>query len=472
MNGQTLRFLVIGIIAVVGAVGWVVLSRTLFRHKLITAFLIQFYICEALILFVLEITAKSDKLWLVAIGNVGAIGIVTALVFYIEFRINTYIKEITETTDQLASGNTNLSVRSVERNNELGVLGRGINNFLVYLSGTISKIYSQNKEVENNTLTLRQIIEKIQVSISRINSSVDGVSQMFNKQDSSTREVSSHVDTIYKTLKAQNDNINKQSEHITTSASVIETLIGNIRAIANNLQQNTTECNTLSTNVETGRAELLKLKETVELLYNQSNIVFEANKVIHAIASQTNLLAMNAAIEAAHAGTAGSGFAVVANEIRQLAENSNQQSKIINENMKVLKDSIELAVKTTDTTNASFDTIFNSMNTVTKNEREMLQAMNKQSGSATQIINDVEGIKQITKGIQDNSGKIISESSVIQSEMQKLNNVNEDIRKSASDVIAEATESDKLMAQSINILKQNIASLNQTNEVIAGFQKK
>ncbi|MDR2149466.1 MAG: methyl-accepting chemotaxis protein [Spirochaetaceae bacterium] len=470
MSEQTVRLLVGGIIAVMGAVVWIALARTLFRRQLVSVFLIQFYICEVIMLFIAEITVKSEKLWMLIVGNLGAMGLGVALIFYIAAKINAPLKELTQATDQLASGNGNLSLQLEEKDTEIGILGKSINTFLVYLSSIINKIRVKNAETEKGIGVLRQNMEKAQASLSKINRSVNDANGMFKKQDESAREVSSHADSISKSLKLQNDAINKQSEHITTSASIIETLIGNIRAITNSLQQNTTECNTLSTNVETGRAELLKLKETVELLYNQSNIVFEANKVIHAIASQTNLLAMNAAIEAAHAGTAGSGFAVVANEIRQLAENSNQQSKIINENMKVLKDSIELAVKTTDTTNISFDTIFNSMNTVTKNEREMLQAMNKQTGNATQIITDLEGIKQVTKNIQDSSGKVLSESTVIQNELQKLSGVSNDVKKSAAVVFAEATETDKLISQSLNVLQQNSTAINQVNEVIAGFQ--
>ncbi|MDR2807560.1 MAG: methyl-accepting chemotaxis protein [Spirochaetaceae bacterium] len=472
MNEQALRLLVGGIIAVVGAVGWIALAKTLFRRQLVSVFLIQFYVCEVIMLFIAEITVRSEKLWLLIVGNLGAMGLGVALIFYIAAKINAPLKGITAATDQLTSGSGNLSIRLAEKDDDIGILGKSINTFLAYLSDVINKIRTKNAETEKGVGILRQNMEKTHLSLSKINTSVDGVREMFRKQEDSAREVSSHIDSVGKSLKLQNDAINKQSEHITTSASTIETLIGNIRAITSSLQQNTTECNTLSTNVEIGRAELLKLKETVELLYNQSNIVFEANKVIHAIASQTNLLAMNAAIEAAHAGTAGSGFAVVANEIRQLAENSNQQSKIINENMKVLKDSIELAVKTTDTTNASFDTIFNSMNTVTKNEREMLQAMNKQTGNATQIINDLEGIKQVTKNIQDSSGKVLSESTVIKNEIQKLDVVTEDVKKNAAAVFAEAADADKLVSQSLNVLQQNITAIAQMDEVIAGFQTK
>ncbi|MDR3342845.1 MAG: methyl-accepting chemotaxis protein [Treponema sp.] len=470
-----LRILVsLGIAIVILAV-YYFLTKTTFKKTLISTILMPYETCLIMCIGLTMVEGRYGS------GGIGWLLLVQALqtglglgcVFFLSSRITPSIKQAMAMSEQLVSGNGNLTVRlPAHDTNEIGLLGKLFNAFLDYLTGIVNRIRSAAAQAESNTAELKRALEKVRTSISKIMHSTSEVKEVIYKQDDSTKQVSSRIDTITKTLKSQNDAINKQSSHITASSATIEEMMNSILLTAGNLKRNTVECDMLSTNVETGRTELLKLKETVELLYNQSNIVFEANKVIHSIASQTNLLAMNAAIEAAHAGTAGSGFAVVADEIRQLAENSNKQSKIISENMKVLKDSIELAVKTTDSTNASFDNIFTSMNTVTKNEQDMLQTVNKQSSNASQVIDDLENIKQVTKNIYESSGKLLAESNFIQNETEKLSSITDNVKKSSVSISSEATDADSLIEQSFTMLKQSLNSVAEVVEAVSTFKTK
>jgi CheY-like chemotaxis protein len=121
------------------------------------------------------------------------------------------------------------------------------------------------------------------------------------------------------------------------------------------------------------------------------------------IASQTNLLSMNAAIEAAHAGESGKGFAVVADEIRKLAESSGQQSKTTATMLKKIKASIDNITKSSDEVIARFGAIDSEVKTVSEHESNIRNAMEEQESGGQQILRAIARLKEITVSVQKGS---------------------------------------------------------------------
>ena len=121
------------------------------------------------------------------------------------------------------------------------------------------------------------------------------------------------------------------------------------------------------------------------------------------IASQTNLLSMNAAIEAAHAGESGKGFAVVADEIRKLAESSGQQSKTTAGMLKKIKASIDNITKSSDEVIARFAAIDTEVKTVSQHELNIRNAMEEQEAGGKQILEAIARLREITVSVQKGS---------------------------------------------------------------------
>jgi len=151
------------------------------------------------------------------------------------------------------------------------------------------------------------------------------------------------------------------------------------------------------------------------------------------IASQTNLLSMNAAIEAAHAGESGKGFAVVADEIRKLAESSSNQSKTTASMLKKIKASIDNITKSSEEVLARFGAIDSSVKTVSQHEQNILNAMEEQETGGKQILESIGRLRDITASVKmgsDNmaeSGKTLVKETdeFIRTSKETVNGMNE-----------------------------------------------
>ena len=151
-----------------------------------------------------------------------------------------------------------------------------------------------------------------------------------------------------------------------------------------------------------------------------SSLLLETNRVIAGIASQTNLLAMNAAIEAAHAGDSGAGFSVVADEIRSLAEKAQLQSKEVAKQLREVKASIDMAVSSADGAERGFDDVEAYIMTVSQFETEIRGALGELSSGSQQILEALGTMKDVTESVRGESQEMTGKAREILSEMEEL----------------------------------------------------
>jgi methyl-accepting chemotaxis protein len=237
----------------------------------------------------------------------------------------------------------------------------------------------------------------------------------------------------------QNEQVTAQAAGITASSAAIEEMMANIKSIADNLERNDAEFSTLNKQTEIGKQELTKLKETVSALHERSAGVAEANRTIQSIAAQTNLLAMNAAIEAAHAGETGKGFSVVADEIRKLAESSASQSKVIAENVKGLRDCVEAAVTSTNTAEMTFEEIYASARKVIEIEGDIKNAVNEESEGGKQILAGIADVQNASDKVKKELRTLVEDCDAVQNAMAEASSTTGEVSNNAV-IISEKVE--------------------------------
>ena len=201
--------------------------------------------------------------------------------------------------------------------------------------------------------------------------------------------------------------VQRQSVAVTQSSASIEEMIANINMVTETLSKNAQNVKELEEASEVGRSGLSGVANDIQEIARESESLLEINSVMSNIASQTNLLSMNAAIEAAHAGESGKGFAVVADEIRKLAESSSTQSKTISTVLKKIKGSIDTIKKSTANVLNKFEAMDGGIRTVAEQEVNVLRAMEEQGQGSKEVLEAISEVNKITQQVRSASQEML-----------------------------------------------------------------
>ncbi len=369
------------------------------------------------------------------------------------------------TLKDIAHGSGDLTFRlKLGGKDEITDVGHYFNQFIGTMHGMIGQIKKQSISMDEISTDLHQRAGIIRTDIGQISGNVTDLNFQTEEQSASVTETSSTIHQIAKNIESLSEQIEGQSASVTESSAAIQQMVSNINSISGNLERAGGGFEFLLTASNNGRDSMQNVIELVKDVSNQSEHLLETNEIINSIASQTNLLAMNAAIEAAHAGEAGKGFSVVSDEIRKLAENASEQSKAVEMELRKVVDTIGTIVHASDTADKAFGDVAKQIKEANGLIQEIRMAMKEQTQGSQQVLEALDDIQNITVQIRDGSLEMNQGAAMILKEMARLEDISLKVQRSTQD-IARSSETIGLTIEEIQGVternKEVVGSLNQ-----------
>ena len=333
---------------------------------------------------------------------------------------------------QLAEGEADLTkTLDVRRKDEIGALALSFNTFLNKLREIVLNMRTAQAEIRTIGKELDQGVEGTVAESTRIKDLITSIRSRIEVQDRSIEEASGEVAHSFEGLERLDALIADQASSVIEASASIEQMVGNIGSVTTSVEKIASEFELLSAASEEGRKTQTSVKERVDQISSESENLMEANAAIGAIAAQTNLLAMNAAIEAAHAGDAGKGFSVVSEEIRRLAETSAEQSKTIGAQLSSIQKSIQSISAATQESERAFDDLSRKVATTSNLVTEVKLAMVEQQEGSSQIVIAIRDMNEITGKVRSSSGELSGGNRAVLDEIAKLKQSSAEIRESS-----------------------------------------
>ncbi|MBN1698025.1 MAG: methyl-accepting chemotaxis protein [Spirochaetales bacterium] len=390
--------------------------------------------------------------------------IIIGLNIVLRYFITSPINKVKNRIGEIARGEGDLTQTiDIKKRDEIGLLSINFNSFISKLNNIVRKI----KESSGQSIGVRNTLDSTTVEITKTLATILGRISLIREKISGLDE---NIRSVTRTIKATNENVKDQREHIEDQSSAVNQstvsvneMVSSLKTIEqiSRLKKESTE--KLVRTVKKGGEILSETRQVILDINSRIGNIGEILSIINEITEKTNLLAMNAAIEAAQSGEAGKGFSVVADEIKNLAESTDRNARNIGEMLGDIMDKIDTATDYSNETEKAFAEIEREVHDVSGALEEVFASTTEVASGGGQVLQSMSLLTDISSKVNETSAKINDGAGDIAEAIDVVTAISQDVFSAISEISqrsAEISEEMKKMNALTSSLSRAVDNLN------------
>jgi len=349
--------------------------------------------------------------------------------------VSATVKSINAKLEDMNRDSGDLTVRlDVIAQDDIGTLSGNFNGLMGFLRSSISEVKRSAEQGRSIGVELASTAEEASAAATQMSAGMSGLSKRTQGLMTAAREQKESVGAANDALASFMASVDGQAAAVEESSAAINQMIANLAAIEASTTDKRRLVGALKTDGAEGDRILEEITGIVEDVARSAETITELVDVIGGISKSTSLLAMNAAIEAAHAGAAGRGFAVVSDEIRKLAESTDSNSKDIAKSLAEVVDKIRKSAELSSRTKVVFKKVFEGIAVVDGSMEETLAGLTEISSGGGQIVESVSELSTLASGLRESGREIGERIRAIREEADKVATLAEENERSALEI--------------------------------------